>query len=183
MRSALAVLALSLPLLGCPTSRSAVRCSIVASPVGAERAVFPPQLTSMARNPTDKPVPMSLSAPTPVRCTTPPDLPAYLRGSPVDDLTALWVGGATVNGQARRDCPVFPTKLSVEAPTVTERPCGESACPNQQVAFGRDGVRVHVLFYDDPSRHDLAKVSQPPSGACYYRVYAVSVAWDGEGPQ
>jgi len=182
MRIAFAIAGLSVCLLGCPTSRPSVRCSIVASPIGGQ-GVVPPQLTSIAKNPTAAAAPMQASPETPVSCTTPPDLPAYLRGSPIDDLTAMWVGAATVNGQPRRDCPVFPAKLAVEAPQVTARPCGEQACPNQQLAFGDRGTRVHVLFYDDPSRHDMTRASERPSGACYYRVYAVSVAWDGDGPQ
>jgi hypothetical protein len=122
---------------------------------------------------------MSALPPEPLHCGPAP-LPF---DSPIDALTAVWVGAATEDNQVRRDCPAFPSKLTAEDPQIKKPPCGAAACPNQQVAFGEEGVRVHVLFYDDPSRHRPSQSAEAPSGACYYRVYAVSVAWDGKGPQ
>ncbi|HEY2516482.1 MAG TPA: hypothetical protein VGI39_36680 [Polyangiaceae bacterium] len=154
---------------------------IVASPPAAGLPAAPPELTIMARNPFNDDVRMSTAPrhPGPLHCGPAPDDGS----SPIDALTALWSGGATLDGQRRDDCPAFPAKLSAEGPQIAERPCGPAACPNQQVAFGEGGVRVHVLFYDDPSQHRPERAKEAPSGACYYRVYAVSVAWDGKGPQ
>lgn len=164
---------------GCCTSRSTSRCSIVATPVGVQAGPTPPQLTIMARNPVDRPVAMSLKNQVPIHCG-PEKLPF---DSPIDALTAIWVGHEKGDAQqVRTDCPAFPAKLSVEAPQIADPPCGEMACPNQQVTFGTDRTHVHILFYDDPSRHRPGETTRP-SGACYYRVYAVSVAWDGTAPQ
>ncbi len=176
----LALAPLVLLLAGCPSSRTTARCSIIASPVSATAAT-PPQMTLMARNPTAEPAPLNVSPTLPVHCAG--ALPAYLRGSPVDDLTAVWTGAITSNGQPLRVCPSFPSKLTPEAPQIVDPPCGASACPNQQVSFGDGGTTVHVLFYDDPSQHDPSRATEAPSGACYYRVYAMSVAWDGKAPQ
>ena len=167
---------------GCHTSRPTARCSILASPVGAESVSYPPQLLTMAENPAVVPAPMALRSPRSVHCAKGAHEPAYMAGSPMDDLTAIRSGSMALNGQTRTDCPALPERLTLEPPAVTEAPCGEGACANEQVTFAAgSGVRIHILFYDDPSSHHRETDAGPES--CYYRVYALSLAWDGKAPQ
>jgi hypothetical protein len=174
--------ALASLVLGCPTSRPAARCVIVASPADEARA--PPQLSIMGANPVAKPARMSVDPQVPVHCGG-PLLPGggYYPDSPVDDLTSISRGASASDGQSLVVCPAFPAPLVEERSQIPTSPCGPAACANRQFVFARGDVQVHFLFYDDPSRHRSENAKQAPSGACFYRLYAVSVAWDGKGPQ
>ena len=171
--------------LGCTTSRTRARCVLVASPVKPSQDAVPPQLSTMAANPVKSAVRMSVSPQVPLRCNGSSTISGrYYPDDPVDDLTAMWVGAGKSDNQPRQLCPAFPSDLVLEKSGIEERPCGHNACENRQIAFAtEEGVKVHVLFYDDPSRHRLDRANDFPSGACYYRVYSVSVSWEGDGPQ
>jgi hypothetical protein len=163
---------------GCPASRSTTRCVIVASPAPPEVApassappgAQPPQLTFASANPAADPVRVRPLRQVPVRC-------GGAEGDhPVDDLTAMLRGSVTTAGQTRQVCPAFPSALVAEAPGIKDPPCGASACPNLQFRSEQQGTALHFLFHDDPGRHG-------PDRPCYYRLYAVSISWDGPGPQ
>jgi hypothetical protein len=175
---------LAILLLGCPTSRDNARCVLVASPIKPQGDVVPPQLSVMAANPFDAPVRMSADPQVPIRCNGSSTIGGrFYPDSPVDDLTATWLGTGKSDNQPRMVCPAFPSKLVHEAPGIVDRPCGASACENQQLRFESQGVAVHILFYDDPGRHRPDRANDLPSGACYYRLLSMSVSWDGKGPQ
>ena len=126
---------------------------------------------------------MSGTPDVPLRCNGKgPDGRDYL-DDPVDDLTAVVKGAGVVDGQLRAVCPAFPTALTSEPPSVREPPCGASACPNRQYQSEAHGLAVHRLFYDDPGRRRPERAAELPSGACYYRLYAIAVSWDGKAAQ
>lgn len=175
---------------GCPTSRSTSRCVVVAGPHSTAATVAPkqglaflPQLLPAAASPIAAPVPLRVQQELPVRCNGQgPDGAAY-PDDPIDDLTAIVHGGATVDGQARVVCPAFPLMLVSESPAIVEPPCGPSACANKQYRSATSSLAVHLLFYDDPGRHRPEFATAEPSGSCYYRLYAMSVSWEGTAPQ
>jgi hypothetical protein len=163
--------------MGCPTSRPLARCVIVASPVNPQAEVVAPQLSLAAANPVGDPVRMSGNQVLPLRCG------GGLFDDPVDDLTAVLRGTGRSDGQPRAVCPAFPVGLVAESPALVERPCGVAACPNRQVRSVGHGPTTYLLFYDDPGRHRPERAAEVPSGACYYRLYALSVSWEGAAPQ
>lgn len=166
-------------LVGCQTSRNTSRCVLVASGGG-------PVLSLAAANPVAEPVRVKPDHVSPVRCEgivlgAPVGPPPFFVDDPVDDLTAITRGVALVAGQTRTVCPKLS---STEEPAGNaERPCGGYACPNRQIRVDGNGVLVHVVFYDDPGLRRQDRAMESPSGACYYRVLAMSVSWEGEAPQ
>jgi hypothetical protein len=178
----LALLTVGTFLAGCGTSRPTARCAIVAPPppVGAATPtpLVPPQLTRAGADVMTQPIPMTTSPLNPVQCTAPPVDPNNFHStqSPIDDFTALWFGTGPSDSQMQRVCPAFPSKLVEQPPSIGVRPCGEAACPNRQLSYDQGNVHVHFLFYEDPS-------SRPSPSSCYYRLYGMSFAWEGKGPQ
>jgi hypothetical protein len=190
--TAFTVLAVLTVLTGCPTSRKMERCVLVASQRGAE-------LSTAAENPVLEPVRVAPSHPSPVRCAgkllasdgpdgpNAPNVPnaraPFLPDDPIDDMTAIVRGSGTVDGQPREVCPAFPGPLVEEPLGVRAPPCGPSACPNRQYRAWASGLAVHLLFYDDPGLHRPERAAETPSGACYYRLLALSLSWEGIAPQ
>jgi hypothetical protein len=185
---ALVAAALSILSTGCPcgvnaTSRCEARCVVVASPAarGPLDAVVapgpdaqplpgapPPQLTPFSTNLTTKPVRMAPYRELGLVCGRAES------DDPVDDRDALLHRGQH-HGQPRQLCPAFPTELADEPAAIAAPPCGPSACPNVQLRAEQKGTELHFLFYDSPGAH----TREHP---CYYRLYAVSVSWDGKAP-
>lgn len=98
----------------------------------------------------------------------------------VDDLSAL-LGTGSVCGPdgvgPQEACPKYAAeRVRQEPPTITDRPCGQAACKNVQVAVHEvSGTVTRILFYDDPVCHTAPDPAC--AGAehrCYYRVLAMT---------
>jgi hypothetical protein len=112
---------------------------------------------------------------------------ARLECETIDDLAALTGGGpvCTPGGLAhQRVCPNYTEGRVRRLPEArqTEKPCGETACPNVELVVDLGGETAsHVTLYDDPSCHvgPTEPTCADARHACYYRIISIQTVVRG----
>jgi hypothetical protein len=173
LRGPLVAIAAGLLLTACPAPRKAT-CAIAPSPSGSAYLVRASALGAGTLPPAESPGGYICKRSPRYKCHEVDELDAVLRGG---------AQTASPEGQSFvRVCPSLP-KVEYEPAWRTDKPCGDRAGDNVQVAITSGTQRLHLLFYEDPScREPFPGGNQAPRQTGYYRVREVlGMEWTGDG--